>query len=201
MSKFFKAALMLAVALSATTFMANAQIYYGVTAGGNVSSFKLTDAANTELAKSNLGYQAGITAGIDLVLIEVGAELLWVHNRMDLDGYNSDNYITSNSIELPVLASLRLLGPLSIKAGPSFILYNEAKAYYGDSGKHGGDYLGSVKSSLGYDVGLGANIWKLTLDVRYNGQFEKGTVLGYEVTEADYNINTGTFSASVGYRF
>ncbi|MFI3279539.1 MAG: outer membrane beta-barrel protein [Rikenellaceae bacterium] len=197
MNKFFKAVLMLTVALSATTFMANAQLYYGVTAGGNVSSFKLTDAANTELAKSNLGYQAGITAGIDLAIIEVGAELLWVHNRMDVDGYDSDNYITSNSIELPVLASLRILGPLSIKAGPSFILYNEGKAHYGD----GFEYLGSVKSNLGYVVGLGANIWKLTLDVRYNGQFEKGTVLGYEVTDADYNINCNSFSASIGYRF
>ncbi len=197
MNKFFKAVLMLTVALSATTFMANAQLYYGVTAGGNVSSFKLTDASNTEFSKSQLGYQAGITAGIDLALIEVGAELLWVRNRMDVDGFSSDNYITSNSLELPVLASLKLFGPLSVKAGPSFILYNEAKAHYGD----GYDYLGSVKSTLGYVVGLGANIWKLTLDVRYNGQFEKGTVLGYEVIEADYDINAGTFSASIGYRF
>ncbi len=197
MNKFFKAALMLAVALSATTFMANAQLYYGVTAGGNVSSFKLIDAANTEISKSQLGYQAGITAGIDLLLVEVGAELLWVHNKMSVDGYDSDNYITCNSVELPVLASLSLFGPLNIKAGPSFILYNEGKAHYGD----GYEYLGSVKSTLGYVIGIGLNISKITLDVRYNGQFEKGTVLGYEVTGADYDIKASTFSASIGYRF
>ncbi|MFI3265182.1 MAG: outer membrane beta-barrel protein [Rikenellaceae bacterium] len=198
MNKFFKSIVMLTVALSATAFVANAQIYYGVTAGANVSNFKLTDAANTDLSSSQLGYQAGVMAGIDLLFLEVGAEALWVHNTMNLDGYDSDNKVVSNSVEIPVLASLSILGPLNVKVGPSFMVYNDAKIKYAD----GHEDLNAVKSSVGYVVGLGLNIFKLTFDVRYNGQFKKDTsFLGIDSTASEYDIKASTFSASVGYRF
>lgn len=201
MNKFFKVITVLVVMLSSATFAAKAQsipfLMYGVSVGTNISSFKLADAADVDLSKtSQFGYQAGAMVGLDLPIIELTAEALWVHNKMTLNDYTSAS-VTSNSVELPVLASLPILGPIRVKAGPSFMIYNKAKANYAD----GYVDLGAVKSSVGYVVGLGLNLFSLTFDVRYNGQFNRDTVLGLENETSSYDINASSFSASVGYRF
>ncbi|MFR9585689.1 MAG: outer membrane beta-barrel protein [Rikenellaceae bacterium] len=199
MNRFIKVVAVLAVVLSSTVLSASAKIpflMYGVSAGTNVSSFKLLDAADTSLGESQFGYQAGAMVGLDLPIIELSAEALWVHNKMTFSDYDTSS-ITSNSIELPILASIPILGPIRLKAGPSFMIYNNAKANYDD----GYEDLGSVKSTVGYVVGLGLKITKITFDLRYNGQFKKDTAFGIENTTSEYDMNASSFSASIGYRF
>ncbi len=199
MNRFFKVIAVLLIALTSTVVTANAQIFmYGVTAGANVSNYKLTDVtAGTEISSSQLGYQAGLWTGINLPLIDVTAEALWVHNKMAFAD-SDDASIVSNSVEIPVLAALSIFGPLQLKAGPSFMVYNDAKAKYAD-GEESLD--GSVKSSLGYVIGLGLNISKIRFDVRYNGQFKKESAFGLENTVSDYDIQASTISASIAYKF
>ncbi len=210
MNRFLKVIAVLAVALSAATFSAKAQslpsLFYGVTVGANVSNYSLTDTEGLDLSKGRAGYQAGVLVGINILTpLDITAEVLWVHNSMSFNKTVFGNSrISGNSVELPILAELKILGPLRVKAGPSFQLYNNTKAHFGD----GYENLESVKSSLGYVLGVGLNLSKFTFDVRYNGQFEKDlkfslenipTMLGN--ASSNFDINAGSFSAAVGYRF
>ena len=72
--------------------------------------------------------------------------------------------LKSNSIDVPVLLSFRLLRPVRIYAGPVFTVMNDCKQ------KSGGDLLdfGRVRPTMSYTVGAGVKL----LGHRYNGQFK-----------------------------
>ncbi|MFI3316364.1 MAG: outer membrane beta-barrel protein [Rikenellaceae bacterium] len=200
MNRLIKVIAVLAVALSSTALTASAKIpflMYGASAGLNVSNVKLSTDLGDLSTSDQLGYQVGGMVGLDLPLIELTAEALWVHNKMNLTDF-ADADITCNTIECPILVSLPILGPLRIKAGPSFNIPINARANYAD----GYDSLGAIKSTVGYAVGLGLNLFNLTFDVRYNGQFNnQDTVFGVENISSSYDVKVSSFSASIGYRF
>lgn len=201
MNRFFKVIALVAVALSSITFTANAQLIpglmYGPTAGANLSTFKVTDeGGNTLSGTSDFGYQAGAMVGLDLPIIELSAEVLWVHNKMSFNDYDAS--VVANNIEVPILVSLPILGPLRLKVGPSLNVPITNRVKYDD----GYDKI-EAKSSVGYVAGLGLNLFGLTFDVRYNSQFNKQTW----DSDIDQSIGTSfkskfsSYSASVGYRF
>lgn len=201
MKRFLKIVTVAFVLISTTAISAKGQsipfFMYGVSAGTNISNYKLISTDNQDLAKSALGYQLGVMIGLDLPILEVTAEGLWVNSKMSASSSDLNN-ITSNSFEVPILASIPILGPLRIKGGPSFMLYNNAKVKYSDGSK---ESLGVVKSSLGYVLGLGINLFSLSFDVRYNGQFNNQDTIFGTNTPSEYDIKAHNISASVGYRF
>ncbi len=197
-SKIFAVA---ALIIATATISANAQIYYGVKAGANVSTVSAVDGLGD--ATSQYGYQVGATMGAKIPIIGIGveAEAMWVNNKM---AFANGLDINSNSIEIPVMASVPIFPmlPIYIKAGPSFVVYQQATT----------DILGKsidldpVKSTIGYTVGLGVKLLKVTLDVRFNGQFTGshpfGDAFNIENVASTYgDIHTNTISATVGYRF
>ncbi|MFI3285229.1 MAG: outer membrane beta-barrel protein [Rikenellaceae bacterium] len=200
LSKIFAVASILTIL---ATINANAQFYYGVKAGANISTVGTSEALK---ARSEYGYQAGISVGAEVPILGVGveAEGLWVNNKMTFineDGNKGD--VISNSIEIPIMASIPVFPiiPIRVKVGPSFMLYNKAEANYTNGTK---EDLDAVKSSIGYTIGLGLNIVKLTFDVRFNGQFKSSTPFNSffgENVPSKYDVRANTFSASVGYRF
>ncbi len=206
MKRITKIFIVAALFVATATTSASAQIYYGVKAGANVSSTSISgmEEIGFDEAQSAYGYQAGVVLGAKIPIIGIGieAEGLWVNNKLTFtDGAD----ITSNSIEIPVMASIPLLPmlPIALKVGPTFMVYNDAKVKY-DNGTTLG--LDPIKSTVGYTVGLGLNILKFTLDVRFNGQFKgsnpfENVISGLENTASSYDLRTNTFSASVGYRF
>ncbi|MFI3333301.1 MAG: outer membrane beta-barrel protein [Rikenellaceae bacterium] len=204
MKRLFKSIVMSVALLLVATLSVKAQsipfVMYGISVGSNISTFKLQDVANNNLSKSQCGYQLGVMAGLDLPIVELTAEVLWVNSKMEFSSDNS-TYIKSNSVELPILASVPILGPLRVKAGPSFLLYNDAKLTY----PSGSESIDRVKSTLGYVVGLGLNFTRVTIDLRYNGQFtEKETLfsaININNEPSKYDIAAHNVSLSVGYRF
>ena len=77
--------------------------------------------------------------------------------------------LKSNSIDVPVLVSLRLLRPFRFYAGPVFTVMNDCKQ------KSGGDLLdfGRVRPTMSYTVGAGVKLLgHMLIDLRYNGQFK-----------------------------
>ncbi|MFR9504325.1 MAG: outer membrane beta-barrel protein [Rikenellaceae bacterium] len=200
-SKIFAVAALLIVS---ATLSVNAQVYYGVKAGANVSTVGISDALeDISNNKSAYGFQVGGVLGAKIPIIGIGveAEALWVNNKMSLGGDIGE--VVSNSIEVPVMASIPVLPllPISLKVGPSFVLYNKAKS---------GDIdLGEVKSNVGYTIGLGLKVSKITFDVRFNGQFTSSSpfaniisnATNIDVNDSIYNIRANTFSASLGYLF
>ncbi len=195
MKRFYKILSVATLLLAAATFSANAQIYYGAKAGVNVSTVSAIDGLGD--AASAYGYQAGVTFGVRIPIVGIGveAEALYVNNKIS---FGSIGEITSNSIEVPIMASVPIfpLIPISIKVGPSFILACNSKATLGNIE---GD-IDPIKAGVGYTAGLGVKLFKFTLDVRYNGQLKSTSPLGD--LGSDYgDLTTGTVSASLGYRF
>ncbi len=196
MTKLIKTIALVAVVLSSMTLTASAKIpfvMYGVSAGANVSSIKDT--------KSGFGYQGGVMLGLDLPIIEISAEGIYSHSKFDFNDATAAA-VKCNSIDIPVLLSFPILGPIRLKVGPSFNVYNDSKIVY-DFDSSTTD-LGSIKNTMGYVAGLGINLFKLTFDVRYNGQFSNVGMSVFNITDqADntYDIKTNTFSATIGYRF
>ncbi len=203
MKKFTKVLLIAALCVAAATTTASAQFYYGVKAGANLLSGSVKNAANIGLtdAKSEFGYQAGVVVGAKVPIIGIGveAEALWVNSKLSFaEGVD----INSNSIEIPVMASIPILPvvPIRIKVGPTFMVYNKSKMTVLDALS---TELDPIKSSIGYTVGLGAKLWKITLDVRYNGQFKAQNIGNYEINNqlSPYDLKTNNVSLMVGYRF
>ena len=102
--------------------------------------------------KNKLGWQAGITTAVNLGAFAIEPQILYVRQglRIRPEGGSEIN-LKSNSIDVPVLASLRLLNPVRIYAGPVFTVMNDCKQ------KSGGDLLdfGRVRPSVSYTVGAG----------------------------------------------
>ncbi len=179
---------------------AKAQLYYGVKAGANISTAGVPDAMSV---RSEYGYQAGVVVGAEIPVVGIGveAEALWINNKMSFTDNEGD--ISSNSIEIPVMATIPILPiiPIRLKAGPSFMLYNKADVSYDDGTT---EELDAVKASIGYTIGLGLNIVKFTFDLRFNGQFKSSTpfnsIFG-DNTPSKYDLRANNFSASIGYRF
>ena len=117
-----------------------------------------------------LGWQAGIVTAGNLGAFAIEPQILYVRQglRIRPEGGSEIN-LKSNSIDVPVLMSFRLLRPVRIYAGPVFTVMNDCKQ------KSGGDLLdfGRVRPTMSYTVGAGVKLLgHLRVDLRYNGQFK-----------------------------
>ena len=155
--------------LNAAAQRPRTRVEWGVAGGINIPDYS-TNMDATDV-KNKLGWQAGIVTAINL---------------------------KSNSIDVPVLASLRLLHPVRIYAGPVFTVMNDCKQ------KSGGDLLdfGRVRPSVSYTVGAGIVLMRhLLIDLRYNGQFRsKHDVVLPDGRQLD-KLRTYNVALSFGYLF
>ena len=151
--------LLVVCALSAAAQRPRTRIEWGVLGGINIPDYT-TNMSGTDV-KNKLGWQAGITTAVNL-----GA--FAVEPQIRPEGQKEIN-LKSNSIDVPVLLSFRLLRPVRIYAGPVFTVMNDCKQ------KSGGDLLdfGRVRPTMSYTVGAGVKLLgHLLVDLRYNGQFK-----------------------------
>ena len=156
-----------AIAAGAAAQRPRARVEWGVVGGINIPDYT-TNMSGTDV-KNKLGWQAGITTAVNLGAFAIEPQILYVRQglRIRPEGGSEIN-LKSNSIDVPVLASLRLLNPVRIYAGPVFTVMNDCKQ------KSGGDLLdfGRVRPSVSYTVGAGIVLMRhLLIDLRYNGQF------------------------------
>ena len=173
------------------------RVEWGVIGGINIPDYT-TNMSGTDV-KNKLGWQAGITTAVNLGAFAIEPQILYVRQglRIRPEGGSEIN-LKSNSIDVPVLASLRLLNPVRIYAGPVFTVMNDCKQ------KSGGDLLdfGRVRPSVSYTVGAGIVLMRhLLIDLRYNGQFRsKHDVVLPDGRQLD-KLRTYNVAFSFGYLF
>ena len=131
--------------------------------------------------------------------VAVEPQILYVRQGLRIRTVDGESLnLRSNSIDVPVLASFRMLKPLRIYAGPVFTVMNDCKQ------KSGGDLLdfGRIRPTVSYTVGAGFVLLKhLLVDLRYNGQFRsKHNVVLPDGSELD-KLRTYNVALSVGYIF
>ena len=194
--------ILLTLLLSGSVWGASAQrprtmVEWGVIGGINVPDYT-TNMDATDI-RNKLGWQAGIVTAVKLGAFAIEPQILYVRQglRIRPEGKAEIN-LKSNSIDVPVLASLRLLNPLRIYVGPVFTVMNDCKQ------KSGGDLLdfGRVRPSVSYTAGAGIVLMRhLLIDVRYNGQFRgKHDVVLPDGSRLD-KLRSYNVALSVGYIF
>lgn len=186
-----------AVAWSAAAQRPRTRLEWGVLGGINVPDYT-TNMTKADV-KNKMGWQLGITAAVDLGVVALEPQILYVRQGMRIQpaGMQELN-VKSKSIDVPILVSLRLLNPFRIYAGPVFTVMNDCKR------KSGGDLLdfGRVRPTLSYTIGAGVVLLRhLLIDVRYNGQFrgKHDVALTNDVMLPE--IRSYNIALSVGYLF
>jgi Outer membrane protein beta-barrel domain len=148
---------------------AMAQLSLGPRAALISSSVSLEDdIAAIKEGDAQIGYQLGIFARINLAGLFVQPELLFTSSESALDVTGvGDVSLNFNKIDVPVMVGMKL-GPLRLQVGPSFSFLTSA-----ESETPAGiveDVTENYKNStVGYQVGVGIDISKLVLDLKYEG--------------------------------
>ena len=188
--------LLVVCALSAAAQRPRARIEWGVLGGINIPDYT-TNMSGTDV-KNKLGWQAGITTAVNLGAFAVEPQILYVRQglRIRPEGQKEIN-LKSNSIDVPVLLSVRVLKPLRINVGPVFSVMNDCKY------KWGSDLIdfGRARPTVSYTLGLGLVLGRnFLIDCRYNGQFtSKKTYYTEDAVRID--LKSYSVGVSIGYVF
>jgi hypothetical protein len=152
---------------------------YGATGDYKNISEGFDDA--TQKGKEKSGYHLGGFAKFEFLGIFIQPEL--VYTRLNTD-YDTFEY-KIDKIDAPLLVGLNVLGPLNIKAGPTFqyILNNELN--------NSTLMISEVedKITLGYQLGAGITIGRLGFDVRYEGAFKENTAF-VETASENFSLDS-----------
>ena len=171
------------------------RLEWGITGGVNFSRY----AGSGVSVSDKTGYQLGISMGVGFGRIALRPEIIYVRQRIDIvpDG-GTALALKSNSLEVPVLVTVRLLRPLKVYGGPVFTALSSCK--YTDIDGYKVNF-GSIRPTVSYALGANLTILRhLLVDVRYNGHFSSSSnVLASDGREVRLRANS--FTVGVGYVF
>jgi len=185
------------LALLSSTLL-QAQFEFGVKGGLNYDSLgdvDYDDIPGTDLsAGSKTGYHIGAYGKIDLLLFYLRPEIQFTK----INSGFADKKIGFSKIEAPILLGYKILGPLSVFAGPSlhYILDEDAK----------GITITDVKENFTVSLQIGTRIslGRLGLGIRYERGFTDNDVriLGLNGIDVDGRIDArpNQFILSASYK-
>lgn len=132
-----------------------------------------------EGAEGKAGFHFGFWGKLDFPKIYLRPELVYSKTKSsyDVDGESQDYDISK--LDMPVLLGYKLIGPLHVFAGPAF--------QYTLKNDLGDLQVEDVKNdfTVGLNAGVGVNLGKIGLDVRYERGFSEN-----EAEFIDNNITT-----------
>lgn len=168
-------------ALAQTAFGIKGGLNYGAT--GEYTN--ITEAAGDVMTidgKEKAGYHLGVFGKVGLLGFFLQPELVYTNLNTEYD--NLEYKI--NKIDAPILVGLNILGPLHVKAGPSFqyILKNELS--------NSNLKISEVdnKITMGFQAGAGINLGRLGLDLRYEGGFKENNAYGDFAADNNISIDS-----------
>ncbi|TVZ27467.1 outer membrane protein with beta-barrel domain [Gillisia sp. Hel_I_86] len=169
-------------AMAQATYGLKGGLNYGATGEYEDYGQVIGDASTVVDGKEKTGYHLGAFAKLEFLGIFLQPEL--VYTRLNTD-YGQFDY-NLDKIDAPVLVGIHVLGPLNIKAGPSFqyILKNELE----NTNLSISDVENEI--SVGYQVGLGIELGNLGFDARYEGAFEENNAFGQAATDQKFKIDS-----------
>ncbi|WP_159019739.1 outer membrane beta-barrel protein [Algibacter sp. L3A6] len=124
---------------------------------------------NAKNPDRNVGYHIGLFGKIGDKLY-LRPEIVYTKTKSD---YDNDSF-EMQKLDAPILVGLKILGPVSVFAGPSF-------QYILDT-EFDGITIGDIEDdfSVGLNFGVGVNFKKVGIDLRYERGFteNEGTFIG-----------------------
>lgn len=196
-----------------TTSLAFSQIKFGLRGGINSSKMNSSTEVQTGDFKiecpnySVIGYHVGLISQIELFSFFLQPELLYSSIRNDLDVYdlqsaNPDEAISVqqklNRIDIPVLIGFKLK-ILKLEVGPvaSFVISSNS-----DLETITEYEMQWNKATIGYQAGIGLDIGKIAIDVKYEGNLSNlGTGINIGNTTTSFDTRLNQIILSVGLFF
>jgi len=202
------------VCLLSFSFIAtsHAQFKLGLKAGASTYDMKLNDFLikngddfdnlSNAIENSSFGYQFGAFMRLGRGL-HIQPEFLFNTNRVELETSNDNgSFVTTetfNNIDIPILLGIKL-GPLNAQAGPVGRFYlgsDDQVAKVIDNYQVDEDRL-----KLGFQAGFGIDLWRLSLDFRYEGNLKHfGNAINIDGKAFALDNKAGRVVASVGVAF
>ncbi len=103
-----------------------------------------------------------------------------------------------NTLDIPLLLGLKL-GPLRINGGPVGHVFLSNTSDLLDVEGYGQDFK---DLTIGYQAGVGLDIWKILIDLRYEGNFSKfGNHIEFFGNEYKFDQTPARIVASIGFAF
>lgn len=175
--------ILLIVAIMASYTAANAQLFsIGPRAGISSSTIKVDDTDTWEVDKeSEFGYHLGLFARLQVPVIGlyVQPEVLFskTGGRINFDDNDNDLHnameLEFNRIDVPVLVGWKF-GAFRVNAGPTFNFITKAEGTV--NGQDFEEVDDKFKNStVGYQAGIGFDLGKLLLDLKYEGNLSEIT--------------------------
>lgn len=200
----------LAFALCLFAIQANAQIRFGFR--GGLSSSQLNtesiqqSGVTVAIKDANYGYHIGVfgraklgehwylqpeamfnSTSVDFEVTDFGEGLM---EKVLTEKYRN--------LDIPLMVGYKL-GPLRAEAGPTGHVYVASKSELEEIGSYDRRFN---DFNLGYQAGLGLDVWKITLDLRYEGNFEKfGSHMNIGGEQINFSQRPARWLMTVGFSF
>ena len=198
--------------------VANAQIKFGVKAGITSTSIKvddvfaIDDASDIEKlaikgTNSKIGLQGGLFTRITIAKLYVQPEFLFTSTSGEVE---ITEFLESGStiskikeqkfkqIDIPIMLGYKF-GPARLQVGPIASIIIDSKSVLLDYDNYEEEFNGAT---WGYQVGVGLDIKKITIDVKYEGNLSKlgdGVKIGGKTQSFD--SRNSQFVATLGIFF
>ena len=166
----------------------NTYAQWGVKAGINYNSNgelkEIPDNAENIIHGSgdkSAGYHIGIIRKIDLPIMFIKPELVFTKTK---SSYDSEGDFEMSKLDLPIVLGIKMVGPLHVLAGPSFQYLLSSKL----DGIKAEDIQNDI--SMGLHFGIGAELGKLGIDIRYERGFTNNEIKIFNIDQSNFNVDS-----------
>ncbi len=197
--------------LAAFAIAANAQIKIGLRAGLSSTDLSPKDlfAKNQQLKlaikDANYGFHIGLFAQLKLAGFFLQPEVLLNSNKVDFTVDDLSNNLPEmvlsekyRNLDIPLFGGFKF-GPLRIGTGPvAHIFLSSSSSLFDIAGyEQNFDTL-----NWGWQAGLGLNLWKVIIDLKYEANFDKfGEHIVIDGTSYHFSKSPSRLIFSVGISF
>ncbi len=167
---------MIAVLFLASITAVGQSSHFGIKGGLNFGSTgELSGIFDRPIdADNKVGYHLGAFGHVEFLGLFLQPEVVYTRLNSEYERSGTSADYNLSKLDIPVLLGLDILGPINIKAGPSFqvVLNNELDGAGVDIEEPEDTF------TVGYQLGVGVTLGQLGLDLRYEGAFQENETFG-----------------------
>lgn len=146
---------------------------------------------------STMGFHAGVFARVNLGGLYIQPEVLFTQSGGEVmfEGFTADDIreVEFNKLDIPVMVGMKFARFLRIQAGPTLSILLDAEA----DGLDESIKSGYNDATLGYQAGVGVDIWNLIVDFKYEGNL---STFGDEIFGYQTDQQNNQWIVSVGFK-
>ena len=143
------------------------------------------------------GFHAGVFSRITLGFLYIQPEALFTQSGGEIElsdnGFKEIREIEFNKLDFPVMFGTQFLKIFRIQAGPTLSMLLDADV----KGIEEEIKSGYKDATIGYQAGVGLDLWNLVIDVKYEGNL---STFGDELFGFPTDQNNNQWIASVGFK-